>query len=532
MRTSSAPTRWDTIYRYDVVGNVDIIAAANASYHEFGTVPFVEIAKGRVVLEAGASVSRVHVSTKVTDVNDNGQKTKEANTFDQIIVALADNVVVPDFTRDEVALSSIGEEGKLVVEIEKENKQSDFVYLYQQGLVEQIRVTTGESTNSGENVEATPIDNTAKTGNDTALEANTSSIAYDIANNLKSGSAATAEQIASGEVAAQDIEEAGLTEQAKETVKEEVVHEAIAKVCQHEHKVRKHNDYWVKENDELHYISDYYCPDCKEDLHIKHDLAGMYSNTEHHLVPFVVNNLNAVSVLGQENVDTFMEENANLYFDNIALADLDYFALFESGRALGLANNEDFYHVDMEQMIATPLTEEQAVALHEEDPDALIGSSMQIQEFFSQYYCDFYLQFDCDIPTSIARLCGAYGGMSMAIQPTQFGVTQFEEGQKYYLMQTAGWGLGYDFLLNAQVQFLCGLYFDQAAAVSLAMEMFNNNQEQAMSYLMNIINNGHVTLGLSMFSNTEGDYFQGTAAEFVTNEMTLPLSTIVQINAN
>ena len=233
IRTNSSGTNLtinaanDTVNHYGHAGSIDIIAVANKSYHENGKIAFLEIAKGRVALESGSDVKQIHVSTKIIDVAEDGTKTKEANTFDQVIIALASGVETPDFSRDEVALSSVGAEGKLVVEIEKENNQSDYVYLYQQGLVEQIRVASGDSTKTGDSVQPAAITEEAKKGSDESLSSNTSSIAIDIANNLKAGSTATPEQIAAGTVDVEQIEEAGLTEEAKETAKETAVNDAM-----------------------------------------------------------------------------------------------------------------------------------------------------------------------------------------------------------------------------------------------------------------------------------------------------------------
>ena len=247
IHTTSAKTSivvnapYDIVTHYGAAGFVDIIKVANASYHENGSVAFLEISKGRVVLETESQVTHIHVTTKVNYVDANtGEKNKTADTFDQVVVALADGVDAPEFSRDEVSFDAIndaGDSGILVVEIEKENDQSDFIYLYQQGLVEQIRVTSGVSTatSTPENVVvSTPITSAAKLGSDDNLEANTSSVAFDIANSYN-GQKAGEYTLSDSDVnvdgsltteAANNVTDTGLEDNAKKDVKAETVETA------------------------------------------------------------------------------------------------------------------------------------------------------------------------------------------------------------------------------------------------------------------------------------------------------------------
>ena len=130
--TVNAPA--DIIRHYDVCGAVNIIEAHTASYHEYGKVPFIEIAKGRIALEAGAEVEKLHFDAT------------EQKDFEQIIVAADPSVTLPEFSRDE---ADIKENGTLVVELQKdtnndENTDSDFVWLYKQGVISQIVVVDEE----------------------------------------------------------------------------------------------------------------------------------------------------------------------------------------------------------------------------------------------------------------------------------------------------------------------------------------------------------------------------------------------------
>ncbi len=173
---------FDVVEHYGVAGSLDIVAVGNHSYHEFGSVPFVEIAKGRIVLEETSSVYLIYIDTKIAAIESDGTKTKVDNVFDDIIVNIASGVACPKFERD--AVSDIPSTGTLVVEVEKANDESDYIYLYQFGLIEQIKVTTGVSGEA-----AIAIDDSALDGNDDTLEDNTKSIVYDLANNLKEGKA-------------------------------------------------------------------------------------------------------------------------------------------------------------------------------------------------------------------------------------------------------------------------------------------------------------------------------------------------------
>ena len=202
--TVNAPQ--DTIYHYGDAASVNVIAAANQSYHEFGYVPFLQVANGRVALEKDSKVDKLHFNYDA--VNEK---------FDEIVVAYEPSVTLPAFSRDEV--ENIGDEGKLVVElqnhVEKDKAESDYVWLYHQGLKEQIRIS--DSADEAGEVKST----------DEQVAANTAKLAEDIANTLQSGYEPTTEQIESGTVDTTKVEEKGLDEEEKAEVAEEAVETAI-----------------------------------------------------------------------------------------------------------------------------------------------------------------------------------------------------------------------------------------------------------------------------------------------------------------
>ena len=201
--TVTAPQ--DVIYHYGEAGSANIVSANTQSYHEYGTVPFLEVAHGRVALEEGAKVEKMHFNYDATN-----------EKFDEIIVAYDQSVALPEFSRDPVA--TIGD-GKLVVELQNSTQtkeaQSDYVWLFQQGLKEQIRVSDSK-------VEAGDVKST-----DEGVDQKTAKAAAEIANNLQVGQTATAEEIATGTVDAAKIEEGGMTADEKQEIKKTVVETAI-----------------------------------------------------------------------------------------------------------------------------------------------------------------------------------------------------------------------------------------------------------------------------------------------------------------
>lgn len=146
IRTNSASTTLtinaalDTVKHYGSVGSLNIIAVASASYHEYGQVAFAEIATGRIVLESESEVEHVHLTATEGNFND-------------ITVAKAENVEMPEFSRDPV---NIPAEGKLVVALQDgtdKDDAKDYVWLTAVGVYEQVTVSTSK-TDAGNNYAA------------------------------------------------------------------------------------------------------------------------------------------------------------------------------------------------------------------------------------------------------------------------------------------------------------------------------------------------------------------------------------------
>ena len=177
IRTNSAVTNitinddtLGSIYHYGVTGSLNIIQCNTSSYHENGKVAFAEISKGRIVLEEGAEVNKLHISS----IKENEQTTNE---FDTIIVAIAEGVEKPKFSRDDV---EIADTGTLVVALQEgtaevtEETNLDYVWLTKQGIFEQIKVSDNSETMES-----------AKWADDASLtDTKTQEAAIDIANNI------------------------------------------------------------------------------------------------------------------------------------------------------------------------------------------------------------------------------------------------------------------------------------------------------------------------------------------------------------
>jgi hypothetical protein len=139
--TVNAPK--DTVKHYDKVGSLNVIAVANASYHENGEVKFVEISNGRIVLEENSEVDHIHLTATEGNFND-------------ITIAKSSNVEMPDFSRDPVEIPA---EGKLVVALQDgtdKDDAKDYVWLTAVGIYEQVTVSDSK-TDAKDNFAATSI---------------------------------------------------------------------------------------------------------------------------------------------------------------------------------------------------------------------------------------------------------------------------------------------------------------------------------------------------------------------------------------
>ena len=160
----------DVVRHYGLAGSINVVAAANASYHEFGKVAFAEISKGRMTIEEGAQVTNLHINS----IKENNVTT---NKFDSIIISIAENVQKPTFRRDDVEIATTG---TLVVAIQNgteeltEETPLDYVWLTKQGIFEQIKVSDNSES----------MQNAKWADDDDFEDTNTQEAAIDIANNI------------------------------------------------------------------------------------------------------------------------------------------------------------------------------------------------------------------------------------------------------------------------------------------------------------------------------------------------------------
>ncbi|MBQ7444490.1 MAG: leucine-rich repeat domain-containing protein [Clostridia bacterium] len=134
-------TNGDVINHYGEAGALNIISVASASYHEFGQVSFAEITKGRIVLEEKSNVKKIHLHT--SEVNNE-------KYFDEIIVAKAASVAMPEFSRDPVEIPT---GGRLVAALQSGTETTDeklYVWLTAVGIYEQVTISDS-NTEAGHN---------------------------------------------------------------------------------------------------------------------------------------------------------------------------------------------------------------------------------------------------------------------------------------------------------------------------------------------------------------------------------------------
>ena len=97
--TINAPL--DTVNHYGEADSVDIKAVADASYHAYGKIGFVQIAQGRFVAEKGAEVNTV-IATGAAKIDNEGATV--SNVFAKEGVAVTGNVTASTFNGDVGAL--------------------------------------------------------------------------------------------------------------------------------------------------------------------------------------------------------------------------------------------------------------------------------------------------------------------------------------------------------------------------------------------------------------------------------------------
>ena len=128
------------IIHYGKAGAINIISVKETSYHECGTVPFIEIAGGNLVLEKSSDVDAIHFD---------GTENKFKNADNRIItvdVSSAKNL--PSFSRDDVSISG----DTLVCKINDE-----YIWLSDSGIIEESGVKVSSTIDGEKTVAATTL---------------------------------------------------------------------------------------------------------------------------------------------------------------------------------------------------------------------------------------------------------------------------------------------------------------------------------------------------------------------------------------
>ena len=127
----------DDVKHYGFAESVNVIDVASASYHENGTVQFLEVAAGHIVLEEKAAVTAFHFTATGT-----GSDAKFENADGKTISIDISNLPeekLPDFSRDPVTIAT---NGTYVAEVKSDT--TEYIWLFGQGIKEQMVVTSTE----------------------------------------------------------------------------------------------------------------------------------------------------------------------------------------------------------------------------------------------------------------------------------------------------------------------------------------------------------------------------------------------------
>ncbi len=130
-----------SINHYGEAESINIIQCHTASYHEYGTVSFVNIKKGHVAFEKGSAVNGIHLEKSGSEVV--GDKTYD--TFDTVILSFDETVEQPEYSRDAV---SINPEGTKVCTLDLPDETTN-IYLFLDGIYEQIKIETANVSGEG-----------------------------------------------------------------------------------------------------------------------------------------------------------------------------------------------------------------------------------------------------------------------------------------------------------------------------------------------------------------------------------------------
>ena len=127
-----------TVKHYGNADSVNIVKIATSSYHEFGTVPFIQISEGRLEIEAGADVNGIHVANVQVYNESTGEYDKTEKTFSSNVTLTLNGANVK-LSRDPISLNL--SEAVLVCEVQADaNSASEFIWLVGNGTLDDAKV--------------------------------------------------------------------------------------------------------------------------------------------------------------------------------------------------------------------------------------------------------------------------------------------------------------------------------------------------------------------------------------------------------
>jgi len=132
----------DSLSHYGIAGSANIKAIDTSSYFEYGIVPYVEIAKGRIVLKSTSNIDTININKK------------DSNSFDDVIIADAgvkqDNM--PELiSRDQITVSDTPIKVCTIQELNNDgsvnNSKTETVYAYKSNSNGSTEKTESQNTN-------------------------------------------------------------------------------------------------------------------------------------------------------------------------------------------------------------------------------------------------------------------------------------------------------------------------------------------------------------------------------------------------
>ena len=144
----------DTVKHSGICGTVTIKAVDSHSYYESGKVSLINISgNGHIKLLSSCEVKTVYFS-KSEEKDATG-----ADTFSNISLSLEEGVEMPEFGRDEITINK--DNGTKIAQVEI-GGESKCLWLFQDGIYEQIKITSNSTSTNGEWIDSSNVSNEIK----------------------------------------------------------------------------------------------------------------------------------------------------------------------------------------------------------------------------------------------------------------------------------------------------------------------------------------------------------------------------------